>query len=338
VYDARVSALPQRVLVTGASGFVGRHVVVALQRRGVMVRAQGRNVAAIPRLDRVQPIRASLEDAATLLSAANACDAIVHCAALSAPWGKRAAFVAANVTGTANVIAAAVAAGVPRLVHVSSPAVCFTGDDLHNATEDAPIPTRHLSWYGQTKAVAEQLVRDASRTLECVTLRPKAIYGPGDAALVPRLIAAAERGRLRQIGDGRNLVDITFVDDVVNSILCALSTTRGLGEIFTITGGQHVALWPLINELLRGLGRPALAGRVSLPVAMHAARAMELLASVTGREPTLTRYSVAILARTQTYDISRARELLGFVPQVNVDTGLARTVDALRGVPARGAA
>ena len=111
---------------------------------------------------------------------------------------------------------------------------------------------------------------------------------------------------------------------------CALVTDRGLGDSFLITGGEHVPLWAMIRELLSGIGLPAPSRTISLRVALVAAGAMEAVAAITGREPTLTRYSAQILARTQTYDISRARELLGYAPRVSSGDGLARTIDAMR--------
>lgn len=320
----------RQVLVTGASGFLGSHVVHSLSRDGIAVRAHGRDAGRVPTGPRVVACVGALADVAALTAAAAGCDAIVHCAALSAPWGPRAAFEAANVTGTANLLAAARASGVRRLIHISSPAVIFDGRDQHLLGDDAPVPRTLTSEYARTKAVAETLVRGASHALETVILRPKAIYGDGDRALVPRLLAAAERGRLPQIGDGRNAVDVTHVDDVVAAIRCALSTRDGVGQTFMITGGEHVPLWEMIRTLLDGLALPRPGPVLPVPVALAAAGAMEMLAAVTGREPTLTRYSAQILARTQTYDISRARALLGYAPSVAVSDGVARTIDALR--------
>ena len=160
----------------------------------------------------VHAFRGDITDLDMLRAAAAGCDAIVHAAALSAPWGPRAAFEAANVAGTAAVIAAAQAAGVRRLIHISSPAVLFDGRDQHGVTDAAPYPAQHTSEYARTKQVAESLVERAADSMETIVLRPKAIYGDGDRALVPRLLRAAARGRLPQIGDGRNLVDITHVD------------------------------------------------------------------------------------------------------------------------------
>ncbi len=330
MYDDSVTQLPRHILVTGASGFLGGHTVRALQQCGVVVRAQGRDPSRLSFDAGVTICRGDLTDIAFLADAARGCDAIVHAAALSAPWGPRQDFVDANVAGTANVIAAARATGVRRLVHISSPAVVFDGRDQFELDDTAPVPHRHTSEYARTKQLAESLVSAASASLETVTLRPKAIYGAGDRALVPRLMRAARAGRLPQIGDGRNEVDVTHVEDVVRAIVCSLRTARGLGEAFLITGGEHVPLWGMIRELLAGVGLPAPGRSIPLPLALIAATAMEAVAAVTGREPTLTRYSALILARTQTYDISRARRLLDYEPQVPAAVGVARTIDALR--------
>jgi len=330
VYHDGVHPSPRQILVTGASGFLGSHLVSALARQGLTVRAQGRSRDRIPTGARVTPVVTALDDVASLTHAARGCDAIVHAAALSAPWGPRADFIAANVTGTANVLAAARDAGVRRLVHISSPAVLFDGRDHHGLTDDAPVPPRLTSQYARTKQQAEQLVRAAAGWLEVVTLRPKAIYGPGDRALVPRLLAAARAGRLPQVGHGRNAVDLTHVDDVVQAIHCALVTDRGVGSTFLVTGGEHVSLWPMIRSLLEGVGLRYPSRVVPLPLALAAAGAMEAVAALTGREPTLTRYSALILARTQTYDITRARTVLDYAPNVRVADGVGRTIDALR--------
>ena len=330
MYAADVTSSPRRVLVTGASGFLGGHLVRALASRGIAVHAQGRDTARLAFGSGVQICRTPLSDVGALTDAAKGCDAIVHAAALSAPWGRRQDFVDANVVGTANVITAARAARVRRLVHISSPAVIFDGRDQHLLDDSTPYPARLGCEYARTKRAAETLVRAAAGDIDTVTLRPKAIYGAGDRALVPRLLRAARRGALPEIGDGTNNVDVTHVDDVVHAIECALISDRGVGETFLITGGEHVPLWPMIRSLLTGVGLPVPSRHLSLNAALVVAGALEVVAAITGREPTLTRYSAQILARTQTYDITRAQTLLGYTPRVTSGDGIARTIDALR--------
>jgi nucleoside-diphosphate-sugar epimerase len=150
--------------------------------------------------------------------------------------------------------------------------------------------------------------------------------------LLPRLIAAARAGRLPRIGDGRNRVDLTYVDNVVHALLLSLQApaARVHGRTYTITNGEHPLLWEVIGKVLRNLGIPDRLRGVPLPAALAGAALMEASAAFTGREPRLTRYAALILARTQTYDISAAQRDLGYVPLVSIAEGVARTMAALQ--------
>ncbi len=316
------------ILITGGTGFLGRYVARMLLERGHQVRLMGRDFTESSALIAAGavPVHADLRDHAAVISACAGADAVVHAGALSAPWGPRRDFLAVNLGGTAAVIAGCRRHAVSRLVVVSSPAVVFSGRDHHNTTEAAPYPRRPSSIYAHSKRLAEELVR-AAPDVPAVILRPKAIFGPGDRALLPGIVAAARAGRLPQIGHGRNLVDITYVENVAHAITLALTANAAVGRTYHITNGEHVPLWDLIRELLRRLDIPAHLPPVPLSLMLAAAAAMEVRAALTGREPLLTRYSVAILARTQTYDISAARRDLGYVPLISVDAGVAKTLN-----------
>jgi nucleoside-diphosphate-sugar epimerase len=275
------------------------------------------------------PVRADLRDHGAVIAACAGADAVVHAGALSAPWGSRRDFLAINLGGTAAVIAGCRRHGVSRLVAISSPAVVFTGGDHVLTTEAAPYPRHPSSIYAHSKRLAEELVR-AAPDVPAVTLRPKAIFGPGDRALLPRIVAAARVGRLPQVGHGRNLVDLTYVENVAHAIDLALTAPAAVGRTYHITNGEHVPLWGLIRAVLGRLDIPAYLPAMPLPVMLAAAAAMEARAAITCREPLLTRYSVAILARTQTYDISAARRDLGYEPIFSVDEGVGRTLASMR--------
>jgi nucleoside-diphosphate-sugar epimerase len=254
---------------------------------------------------------------------------VFHVGALSAPWGRRADFYAVNVGGTEAVISGCLAHGVRRLVYVSSPSVVFAGRDQHDLSEAAPYPRRFASLYSLTKKLGEDRVNAAADKLETVILRPKAIFGPGDRALLPRLIAAARADRLPQIGDGRNLVDLTYVENVAQALVLAMQAHAAAGKTYTITNDEHPALWEVIRQVLQHLGLSTYLRQLPLGAALAAARLMELRAALTGKEPLLTRYSVSILARTQTYNISAARRDLGYQPGVSLAEGITRTLAAL---------
>lgn len=321
------------VLVTGGTGFLGRHVVAGLLRQGRRVRVLARAEPAEPLPAGVELARGDLRDAAAVRTACDGVDAVVHAGALSQPWGRAAEFEAVNVHGTAHVLAGCRAAGVRRLVHVSSPSVAFTGRDQREIPDDAPFAPRCLCDYSRTKRAAEELV--ARSGVPTVVLRPKALFGPGDRTLLPRLVALAKARALRVIGDGANEVDLTYVENAVDAILAALDSERALGRTFHVTNGEHVRLWDIVRTLLRGLALDAELRHVPFRVAWTLAAALELRARVFGGEPRLTRYTVCVLARTQTYDIRGAREALGYVPRVSVAEGVERTLAAWRAEVAR---
>jgi 2-alkyl-3-oxoalkanoate reductase len=216
------------------------------------------------------------------------------------------------------------------LVYISSPSVVFDGLDQVEVTEEIPYPKDFVSHYSETKAIAERGLRAAATPgLSTVFLRPKALFGPGDTSLLPRLIAAARAGRLPQIGDGTNRVDLTYVENVAHAIALALRSEKAVGGTYTITNGESVVLWDLIRRVLEHVGLSTKLRVVPLPAAMAAAALMEAKAAITGKEPLLTRYTVQILARTQTYDISAARRDLGYEPIVPLEEGIRRTLEAL---------
>jgi nucleoside-diphosphate-sugar epimerase len=184
-----------------------------------------------------------------------------------------------------------------------------------------------MSVYSLTKKIGEDRIRAASAAgLATVTVRPKAVFGPGDASLLPRLLLAARKRRLPQVGDGRNLVDLTYVENVVDALLLALEAPAAVGKTYTITNGEHVPLWGMIKTVLRRLGLDADLRPLPYRVVYALAGLMELRAALFGGEPLLTRYTAAILARTQTYNIDAARRDLGYAPRVSVAEGVDRSL------------
>ena len=320
------------ILITGGTGFLGQHLAQALLAKGHTIHLMGRNFTQVNNLLQrgAIAVQADLRDSATVTMACANMHAVYHVGALSAPWGKEADFHAINVGGTQSVLAGCLMHNVQRLIYVSSPSVVFDGHDQYNVTEDVPYPRSFASVYSLTKKLGEDLVNQSSNKLETIILRPKAIFGPGDQSLLPRLIAAARQGRLPQIGTGRNLVDLTYVENVVQALLLALNVESAIGKTYTITNDEHIPLWDVICTVLQQLDLPTNLRKISLPVALAAARAMEWQAALTGKEPLLTRYSVAILARTQTYDISAARRDLGYTPCITLADGIERTLAALK--------
>lgn len=329
------------VLVTGATGFVGGALARRLHSLGARVTAQGRRATAGAALAEagLRFVPGDLAEPAVAVAACAGQQLVFHCAALAAPWGPYRNFYRANVTATEQVAAAARAAGAARLVHVSTPSLYFADQPGRAVRETDPLPPRQLTAYADTKRLAEQVIAEAHAAgLPTITLRPRAIFGPGDATLFPRLLRQVARGRLRVIGRGDNLADLTYIDNVVDGLLLAASApAAALGRAYNLTNGEPQPLWPLIAQLCAALGYPPPTGRVPLGAALALAGALELAYTLFGRgaEPPLTRYTVRTLALDATLDISAARRDLGYAPQVSVAEGLARFVAGWRAEQAR---
>lgn len=318
-----------RLLVTGATGFLGGHLVRALLAGGYDVRLSGRNVAAAQRVAlSAEFFPADLRDVEAVAAACKGIDAVFHVGALAAAWGRRADFYAVNVGGTENVIAGCLKHGIARLIYVSSPSVVFNGRDQYALNEEAPFPRRFSSLYAATKKLGEDRVRSASLHLATIIVRPKAIFGPGDGSLLPRLVDAARRKRLIQIGAGCNCVDLTYVDNAVDALLLALRSDRAVGHLYTITNGEPRRLWEVIRYVLHRLGVGTEWRRLPYSAAYALAFLMEAASGFSSKEPILTRYTVGLLGRTQTFDIGAAQRDLGYVPAVSLADGLERTIES----------
>jgi nucleoside-diphosphate-sugar epimerase len=322
-----------RVVVTGATGFLGGATARRLARAGHDVLGTGRALDAGARLeaDGVGFRAADVRDAAAVRELCQGAEAVVHCAALSSPWGRASEFEGVNRRGTEHVVQACRAHGVRRLVHVSTPGIYFGFRDRRDVAETDALPRRPANDYVRTKLAAERVVERAhGEGLDTVTLRPRAIYGPGDTVVLPRLIRALEAGRLPRIGDGRTVMDLTYIDNATQAVELALGAAADVsGRAYNVTDGQPVALWPLVDDLCARLDLPPPRRSVRYGVVAAYAVALEALhrTLLRGSEPLLTRYSAALLAHSLTLDITAARRDLGYAPSVAPDEGLARFVD-----------
>ena len=349
------------VFITGASGFIGGKIAERLLSEGRRVRVLARR--PLPELEKLgaEIVLGDLADHAALQRGCAGVGSVFHVAARVGVWGPEEDFIKINVDGTRAVIAACRQAVVARLIHTSSPSVVYTGGDLRGVNETAPLCLRAPSPYPTSKAAAEQLVSQAnSPELATISLRPHLVYGPGDKNLIPRVLALARQGRLKIIGTGQNKVDLTHVTNVVDAHLLAeksLSSVAGVadpgssrivpgsatpatgsthpgGKAYFITNGEPVILWNWINELLRGVGAPEIKKRVSLKSASFAGGVMETLWRVLPLkgEPPMTRFVAKEMATDHWFDISAARNDLGYQPRVSMGAGTAELIERLRSV------
>ena len=323
-----------KALVTGATGFIGRHVVRRLRARGDEVRALVRgddpDLAALG----VEQILSTLEELDGVVAACAGVECVMHIAARPGVWGGWEDFYSANVTGTGNVIAGCRVQRVQRLVFTSSPSVVFDNREHCGADESLPYPADYENYYSETKAMAERMVIDANdASLKTVSLRPHLVFGAGDRHLLPRLVERGRSGSLVQVGAGTNRVDLSYVEDVAEAhLLAADALARNAtvpGSVYFISQGEPVVLWRWIGELLERLGIAPIRRRISLASARRIGAALEFMHRRLRleREPRLTRFTASMLALDHYYDISAARRDLGYRPVFTMQQAMQRTVD-----------
>ena len=333
--------------ITGASGFIGGKIAERLLTEGRRVRVLARR--PLPHLEALgaEVIPGDLDHREALRRGCQGAETVFHVAGRVGVWGPDKEFFAVNVGGTKNVINACREAGVPRLVYTSSPSVVYNGGDLAGVNESAPLCTEAPCSYPTSKAAAEREVLAAhGPTLATVALRPHLVWGPGDKNVVPRVLALAKAGRLKIIGSGRNKVDVTHISNVVDAHLlaegalatCNLIGYKGSdqpgvgGRAYFITNGEPVILWDWINELLRGVGLPAITKHVPLPLAYAAGGVLEALWRVLPLkgEPPMTRFVAKEMATDHWFDISDARRDLAYHPLVTMADGTTELIEHLK--------
>jgi nucleoside-diphosphate-sugar epimerase len=303
------------VAVTGASGFVGGAVCRAAAGRSWRVYAFGRRAVADPRHVAGAPYR-TWDITGPPPADLPGVDAVIHCAGSVTDWGPARAIWRVNVEGTRNLLHA-----YPRtrLVHVSTASVYDPFRPTVMAKEDEAPVARYLNAYGASKAAAEAVAGDRG-----IVLRPHAVYGPGDTTLLPRVLGAVRGRRLFAVGDGRQRISLTSVDNLVQACLLAAEGPVERG-VFNVTDAEPVILDDALRAILRERGVDA----TPYYLPRRAAGALAALAETVFRlvdspqPPRLTRYAVGHLAVERTLDITAARERLGYRPAPTSFAGAA---------------
>jgi 2-alkyl-3-oxoalkanoate reductase len=327
-----------KVLVTGASGMLGGAVADALAARGDAVTLLQRRPSGRP----YPEVLADIADAAAVRAAVAGQDAVVHLAAKVDLTGRRRDYARTNITGTRTVLAACRAAGVRRLVHVSSPSVAHTGAALVGAVAGPAEPAGARGHYARSKAVAELLVLGdamAPGGPAAVAVRPHLVWGPGDRQLVGRVVERARAGRLFTIGSGAALIDTTYVSNAADALLAAVDRCEQLaGQSLVVSNGEPRPVAELLAAICRAAGVPP--PRLSVPPAV--ARAAGSLVDAawaalpvlrrTG-EPPITRFLAEQLSTAHWFDQRHTRRALAWTPRVTLDAALAALAASYAGRP-----
>ena len=329
-----LGARSRHCLITGSSGFIGAHLVRRFRQFGWNVRGIGRRVLDAPGYEYIS------HDLGNSLPSTvdRPVDVVIHAAARSNPWGTRAEFERDNVDATRHVIDFCLRNGwpgdksgiqstrLPRLVYISSSSVCYRPQHQIGVTEETPLPDRAVNLYAATKREAERLVE--SYPGPWVILRPRAVFGPGDTVLLPRIIRAAQEGRLPLLyAPGSPVVgDLIYTDNLVDAVQ-ASAESDSVSGVFYLTNDEPVPILDFLMDVFDRLGIPRPTRRVSARTAMLAAGCLEAFHHLFRPrvEPAITRFGVHVFRYSKTFDVSKAKRVLG-PPRVPLSIGLERTV------------
>ncbi len=348
-----------KALVTGG-GFLGGKIVEMLLDRGEQVKVLGRSRYPHLLAKGVECVTGDIRDSSTVNRALKGVDTVFHAAAKAGVWGDREEFFSINSRGTANIIQGCLLNHVEKLVYTSTASVVFNGEDIFNGNESLPYADKYLASYPESKAMGERMVLDAHgwefvvektnpeadeithrhastiRKLSTCSLRPHLIWGPGDPHLVPRVLTQASKGKLKCVGEGVNLVSLTYIDHVAQAHLQAadvLAPDSAVGgQPYFIIDPEPVALWKWINHLLRNLNIPPVKRKMPFRPAYALGAGAELLHTLFPRlgEPPITRFVANIFAKNHTFSSEKARRDFNFETPVSPSLGMRRMLEDLQ--------
>jgi len=332
--------LDKRYLVTGGCGFLGRYLVEHLVTCGASVRVF--DIADPPLgFPDVEFVKGDIRRFQDVGKAVRDIDVIFHSASLLHSAAKWQEYFSVNVDGTKNVVSAALGNSVSQIIYTSTSNVVMNGQDVQNGDESLAYPEVYLDSYSKTKSLAEQVIRKVSGTcnskgvpLLTIAIRPHCMFGPRDTHFIAQMVTQAAQGSItHMVGEGLNVTDFTYVENVVHAHILAtegLSLNEKLGgKVYFITNGRPVFFWTFLYELLDEIGCPRPSKKMSWTVAWILAILMEFIhwafGWMTNWYPPVTRAMVATMSRHHWFSHAKATRDLNYRPIVTTDDGLKRT-------------
>jgi len=325
------------VFVTGAGGFLGETICRFLCSVGINVTGFARS--DYPNLQRlgVTMIKGDISSKDQLLHAMKGCDLVFHVASKAGVWGSKQDYFNPNVEGVKNIIEACKTLNIQNLIYTSTPSVTFAGVDESGIDESFPYAEKFLNYYGESKAIAEQMVLEVNNPqLKTIAIRPHLIWGPNDPHLVPRVVERAKAGRLKLVGKQDKLVDTIYVDNAAYAHILAANgllsnTPKCLGKAYFVSNDQPITMASMLNKILACVNLPKVSKRVPSSIAYCVGTVLEKIYLLLGKqnEPIMTRFVARQLSTSHYFNIDAIKNDLGYSPLVSIDEGMKRLKKSL---------
>lgn len=323
-----------KVLITGATGLLGSHIVDSALKKGYKVRVFVRKTSDMSYLSNldIEIAYGTLSDQESLLLATENIDIVYHSAARVSDWGTRQQFIETNYIGTKNIIDACKKNFVKRLIYISSPSVVFDYKDEINIDETYPYPKKFANYYSEAKALAEKDVTAAHNpgSLETVILRPHAIWGPRDkTGVFPRLLLKIKEGKLKNFSEGKKVfVDTSYVTNAADACILAGESKTAGGKIYFIANDDPIDIWSFMDKICETFKIKPIEKTISQKFLKFIVAIIEFIWKLPyiakNFPPPLTKYAIGILTHSTTYDLSAAKKDLNYKPSVNNEEGVRK--------------
>ncbi len=317
----------EKILVTGATGFLGKYLVKQLVDDGYEVFALGRNERAGKVLVALGATfcAGDFTDKDSCRSYFEGVDYVIHAGALSTVWGKWEDFYNINVEGTRNVCELSKEHNVKRMVYVSSPSIYSGKQHRFDIKENEFDKSNKLNYYIQSKIMSEDIIKEYNeKGLYTVVIRPRGLIGIGDTSLIPRILKANDKIGIPLFNGGTNYVDITCVENVAYALSLCIKAADIDGQVFNISNGEPMEFKNILEMFLKSINKEAKYLKLPFGLVYGIAGFLEWIYKTFNKkgEPTLTKYTVCTLAFSQTLDISKAKEKLGYKPIMTLSEGI----------------
>ena len=320
-----------KILLTGATGFLGKYVIDELKNNSYQVVAFGRNEKIGKTLidENVEFFKGDIDNLDDLYKASQDCSAVIHAAALSTVWGLWEDFYNVNVIGTKNIVQVCEEKNL-KLVFVSSPSIYAGAKDQLDVKENEAPKDNNLNFYIKSKIMAENIIKNSK--LNYMIIRPRGLFGIGDTSIIPRLLDLNKKMGIPLFADGKQKVDVTCVENVAYALRLALENEKYSRQTYNITNDEPIEFKEILTLFFNEMGTEGKYLKWNYRPILTLVSILEKIYKLFGieKEPPLTKYTLYLMRYSQTLNIDKAKKELGYYPQISVLEGVKKYVKHIR--------